>query len=170
MRQITTLLALAAVALSLTSCGPVEKTARDTIAAATGLIQSAQTEYKAECAALPTAPKCVLVNDGVHGQNAAITALEAYCGFQVGVSLPSDVCKPVKGAEPALTAAIGNLNRFVGEITAIINNSQNKVKTAALDRARNIQTGILVSTPLRPTLGDIEALRTRPATHPEVGL
>ena len=135
---------------------PAEKNARDTIAVATGLIQSAQTEYKAECTALPTAPKCVLINDAVHGQNAAITATEAYCNFQVNVSLSTDVCQPVKSAAGALTSAIANLANFVGEIKAIM--SQGKAKTA-MRRARDIETAFRVNHRTIPTLKDLEAAR-----------
>lgn len=135
---------------------PAEKNARDTIAAATGAIQSAQTEYKAECTAAPVAPKCVLINDAVHGQNAAITSVEAYCGFQVNVSLPADVCVPVKTAAGALTAAIGNLGNFVGEIQAIM---QAQKKTAALRRARDIEATMLANSRQVPTLKQLEAAR-----------
>lgn len=135
---------------------PAEKSARDTIAAATGAIQSAQTEYKAECIAAPTAPKCVLINDAVHGQNAAITSLEAYCGFQVNLSLPTDTCTPVKTAVGAMTAAIGNLHNFIGEIQAIMQANKAKV---AMRRARDIEATLLANSRNVPTLKQLEDAR-----------
>lgn len=167
MRKIMAVLALMALLPSV-GCGPAEKTARDVISSATGAISSAQVEYKAECTTLPTAPKCVLINDAVHAQNAAITALEAYCGFAVGVSLPGDKCAPVSTATGALTASLANLKNFTGEITAILANHQNKVAKAArvvtpLDRARDTAASIASSTPRLPTFAAIEHIRIKEA-------
>lgn len=115
------LLPLLSIAVMLvTGCGPFEKSARDTIATATGAISQAQIEYKAECLALPSAPKCVLINDAIHVQNLAITGLEIYCGFQVNVTLPTATCVPVKTAQAGLSAALSQLGAITGQITALL--------------------------------------------------
>ena len=164
MRKIISIVLMLAMLPFLSGCQPTEASARDAIAAATGAIQSAQTEYKDECSALPSAPKCVLINQAVYAQNASITALEAFCGFQVNVSLPSDTCKPVASAQGALNAALANIKNFTGEILAIL--AVNKPATKAnafnaVDRAHNIAASIVSSTPKNPTFADMERVRVR---------
>jgi hypothetical protein len=156
LRKIFTILTLCAFLVLITGCGSLEQNSRDTIAAATGLIQSAQGQYQAECVAAPTSGTCVLINQGVHAQNALVTALEAYCGFQVGVTVPSATCTPIKGAAAALSAAIGNLNTIMGEITAIV---QAGKKTAVLDQAGKIEAELLARSVKNPTLADLESVR-----------
>lgn len=133
-------------------CPTADQSARDVLAAATGTIQQAQSDYKQECTASPSEPKCVLINQAIAGQNAAITALEAYCGFVPNVTLPTATCVPVKSAVGALNAAIANLKNFTGEIAAILGN---KSQSSARDR----EATILASVPSVPSYDDIDRLR-----------
>lgn len=142
--------------IGLTGCGTLEQNSRDTLAAATGLIQSAQGQYSAECTTAPTSGTCVLINQGVHAQNALITALEAYCGFQVGITLPAATCQPVKTASGALNAAIGNLNNIMGEITAIVHAGK---KATLIYKQRQIEAGILSKSQSAPKYRDLENAR-----------
>lgn len=131
MKQLATLLALAALTLIPAGCGkkPIVAStpsnqpalvvnARDTIAAASGFVANAQQQYGAACKADPQAGKCQYINQAIQGINATITAEEAYCGWNAAAAsmqIPPP-CQPVASAASGLTVAIGNLNRFVTEL------------------------------------------------------
>lgn len=155
MKRVLTLFILLLVPF-FKGCPKADESARDGIAAATGVIQAAQNEYKAQCTALPSAPTCMLINEAVRAQNLSITALEVYCGFTVNVSLPTATCTPVKTAQAALTSTISNLGQLTGEITALL---QGAKKTTALRNARNREASILASTPRVPNYRQIENIR-----------
>jgi hypothetical protein len=109
-------IATVAVLLMLTvACHTFEANARDTIAAANGVIVQAEVQYSPTCTSNPNQSVCQTINKAVAAQNAAITALETYCGF-TAANQPSDKCQPVKALEPALTSALANLNQFVTEL------------------------------------------------------
>jgi hypothetical protein len=109
MKRLTTMLMIVCL-LALVGCSPVENQARDTAAALSGAIVAAQTEYQASCAANPKQQVCEVINRGVSGENALVTAVEAYCGWSVTLAPPDPTakCVPVKSAEAALRAAIAN--------------------------------------------------------------
>jgi hypothetical protein len=108
--------------LLTTACTPIEQSARNTAAALQGALGAAQAKYQSSCAASPTQTQCVTINKAVDGQNALVTAVEAYCGWSQSAppangALP---CTPVKSAAAGLQAAINNANLFVTELKGII--------------------------------------------------
>ncbi len=110
-----TICAILLLVVLMVGCPRVVNNARDTIAAANGVIVQAEIQYSPTCTSNPSQPICNTINRAVAAQNAAITALEAYCGFN-SASNPNDKCQPVKTLEPALTSALANLNQFVTEL------------------------------------------------------
>lgn len=113
---------LVACLLPMMGCSPIENQARDTAAALSGAIVAAQTQYQASCVANPNQQVCQLIDQGVAGENALITAVETYCGWTATVA-PPDVtaqCVPVKSAQAALEAAITNASTLTLEIKGAI--------------------------------------------------
>ena len=105
---------LLAATLLLAGCQPAENTARDSIAAAKGVIEQAQAEYLAACTADSAQRVCNLINDAVAGQNLAIDALNLYCsgsGYLAG-----GACQPNKEYLPRLQEAVRNLGRITTAI------------------------------------------------------
>lgn len=96
--------------MAMVGCSPLENQARDTAAALSGSIVAAQTKYQSSCAANPAQEICKVINRGVSGENALITAIETYCGWTPTLAPPdpSATCVPVKSAQTALQAAISN--------------------------------------------------------------
>jgi hypothetical protein len=113
---------LATVLLAvIIACTPVEQDARNTAAALGGVLIAAQTQNQS-CVTDSAPPACTLINQGIAAQNALITAAETYCGWST-VSPPADPnakCVPVKSAQAALTAAIGNAVTMTTEIKGAI--------------------------------------------------
>ena len=126
-------LSLALILISLLllpgfACPAIQANARDTSAALQGALTAAQTQYQAQCtvptgAPASTALPCTTITKAIAGQNALITATEAYCGWNP-LSPPTNpataVCTPVKGAAAGLQTAIANANLFVTELKGII--------------------------------------------------
>jgi hypothetical protein len=107
--------------IPLLGCPTIQGNARDVSAALGGVLTAAQTQNQA-CKVNPTMPNCILINKGIAAQNALITSAEIYCGWSP-VNPPTDPntkCVPVKSAEAAVTAAIGNANLLITEIKGII--------------------------------------------------
>ncbi len=96
--------------LVMVGCSPIENRARDTAAALSGSIVAAQTKYQASCVANPRQQVCGIINQGISGENALITAVETYCGWSPNLAPPDPTakCVPVKSAQAALEAAIAN--------------------------------------------------------------
>jgi hypothetical protein len=109
-------------ALVMIGCSPLEQKARDTAAALSGSIVAAQAQYQASCAANPTQNVCQLINRGVSGENALVTAVETYCGWDttVGPPDPTAQCVAVKSAQAALEAAIANAATLTLQIKGAI--------------------------------------------------
>jgi hypothetical protein len=101
---------LVVMLLPMLGCSPLENRARDTAAALSGSIIAAQTEYQASCAANSSQEVCQVINRGVSGENALLTAVETYCGWTPTLAPPDPTaaCVPVKSAQAALEAAIAN--------------------------------------------------------------
>ncbi len=99
-------------------CSPLENQARDTAAALAGSIVTAQTKYKASCAANPAQEICQIINRGVSGENALITAVETYFGWSATPAPPDPTaqCVPVKSSQAALQAAINNAANLTMQI------------------------------------------------------
>ena len=108
--------------LVLVGCSPVEHKARDTAAALSGSIVAAQSQYQASCTTNPSQEVCQLINRGVAGENALITAVETYCGWAQGAAPPDPTatCVPVKSAQAALEAAVANAAELTLEIKGAI--------------------------------------------------
>ena len=108
--------------LTMMGCSPIESKARDTAAALSGAIVAAQSQYQASCSANPNQQVCELINRGVAGENALITAVETYCGWSPTVAPPDPTatCVPVKSAQVALEAAIENAATLTIEIKGAI--------------------------------------------------
>jgi len=108
--------------MALVGCSPVEQKARDTAAALSGAIVAAQSQYQASCTANPSEQVCQLINRGVAGENALITAVETYCGWTPGAAPPDPTatCVPLKSAQAGLEAAIANAAELTLEIKGAI--------------------------------------------------
>ena len=108
--------------LPMLGCSPIENQARDTAAALSGAIVAAQTQYQASCVATPSQQVCQLINRGVAGENALITAVETYCGWTPSIVPPDPTaqCVPVKSAQAALEAAITNAATLTLQIKGAI--------------------------------------------------
>ena len=115
MRTIRKLLTLCIIIATVGCSQPIEKTARDGIATASGVIKQYQAQYKAECTATPTGAACATINRAIAANNTAIDALEAYCGFTPGADLAS-TCHPVATAKDGLASALGNLNNILNDV------------------------------------------------------
>ena len=109
---------------------PIDQVARNTLATSSGVLNQAQKEYLAECSANPTTKTCTLINQAGSAQNAAITAVETYCGFPNSGAVPSQdaKCVPLASAESALVAATANLQEIIGEVKAVIQPAQPAAK------------------------------------------
>jgi hypothetical protein len=106
----------------MVACSPLEQQARNTAAALNGAISAAQTQFMSECTASPKDQPCVIINQAVAGQNALVTAVEAYCGWSE-TSPPAngaETCVPVKGAAAGLQTAINNATLFITELKGIV--------------------------------------------------
>ena len=104
--------------LPVLGCSPLENQARDTAAALSGSIAAAQGKYQASCAANPAQEICQVINRGVSGENALLTAIETYCGWTPSLAPldPTAKCVPVKSAQAGLQAAIANAATLTLEI------------------------------------------------------
>jgi hypothetical protein len=121
MRKLMTLLLMVGL-VPMVGCSPIENQARDTAAALSGSIVAAQTKYQPTCSANQNQQICQLINHGVAGENALITAVETYCGWAVNLAPPDPVakCVPVKSAQTALQAAIANAASLTLQIKGAI--------------------------------------------------
>lgn len=108
--------------LIMAGCNSPEQQARDTAAGLSGVLTTAQSQFTASCQADSNQNVCQIINRGIAGQNALITATETYCGFALTPTPPdpSEVCHPVKTAQPALQTAITNANQLITEIKGVI--------------------------------------------------
>jgi len=104
------------------ACQPVEMTARDTIAASKGFLDS-QSAIHAECATTPTLAVCGLITKGNAAKHLAIDALEEYCAgpqFESGGACVSPKDKTQKNQlQGKLTSALTNLNQIITDIKAL---------------------------------------------------
>lgn len=121
MRLLITMLLVAAL-ISMSGCSPLENQARDTAAALSGSIVAAQTQYQASCVANSKQQICELIDRGVSGENALITAVETYCGWSQTLAPPDPTaeCVPVKSAQAALQSAIANAAALTLQIKGAI--------------------------------------------------
>jgi hypothetical protein len=108
--------------LVLLACPAVENNARDASAALGGAIKSAQAQHQDECKLNGTLSACTLINRAVDGQNALITATEAYCGWSTAAPPPDPTtkCVAVTSLKAGLQTAINNANAFVLQLKGVI--------------------------------------------------
>lgn len=113
---------LVACLLPMLGCAPLESQARDAAAALSGSIVAAQTKYQTTCTTNPAQEICQVINRGVAGENALITAVETYCGWAPTLAPPDPAakCVPVKSAETALRTAIANAATLTLQIKGAI--------------------------------------------------
>lgn len=118
-----------------------DQLARDSIAAANGLLTAAQAQYVNSCKPNPTQGVCVLINHGVDALNIAITSLETYCGFSLSPTPPAadTKCAPVANARAGLNVAIANLNQIISEISPLVKKSALGKKSELLARFKDRQ-------------------------------
>jgi hypothetical protein len=104
--------------LPMLGCSPLEDQARNSAAALSGSIVAAQTKYQASCTANPSQEICKVINRGVSGENALITAIETYCGWALTPVPPDQTakCVPVSSAQGALQAAVANAGTLTLQI------------------------------------------------------
>lgn len=121
MKQVTIIM-LVLTLVPMLGCSPLENQARDTAAALSGSIVAAQTKYQTSCAANPAQEICAVINRGVSGENALITAVESYCGWMPTLAPPDPTatCVPVKSAQAALQVAIANAATLTLQIKGAI--------------------------------------------------
>lgn len=103
----------------LISCGPVEQSVRDSIAASKGVIITVQAKYHDSCVAGPTQQPCVAINKAIDVQHLVKDALYTYCSF-VSTDDPTKKCIPVKSALPALQSAVANLNQTTTDLKGLL--------------------------------------------------
>jgi hypothetical protein len=117
---------LVAVTLATTACSPIEQNARNTAAALQGALGAAQAKYQVACTADKTQTACTTINRAIDGENALVTAIEAYCGWSTLTPPASSTqtCVPVKGATAGLQTAINNATLFTTELTSLIKGAQ----------------------------------------------
>ncbi len=120
--KIVTTIVLVVILLPMLACSPLESQARNTAAALSGSIVAAQTKYQASCGVNPGQEICQVINRGVSGEDALITAVEAYCGWTSTLAPPDPTatCIPVKSAEAVLRAAIANASTLTLQIKGAI--------------------------------------------------
>ena len=110
----------ACLILALTGCSQVEQNARDTAAALSGVLISAQAQNQ-DCVTDSTGPNCSLISRGISAQGVLITATETYCGWTVAnPPSPKSKCVPVASAASALNSAISNATLIITEIKGVI--------------------------------------------------
>jgi hypothetical protein len=108
--------------LILVACTPLEQQARNTAAALQGALTAAQAQYLTECTTSPKDTPCVAINQAVAGENALVTAVEAYCGWSEAAPPTNQTapCVPVQGAAAGLQTAINNANLFIVELKGLL--------------------------------------------------
>ena len=109
MRKLFTI-GLALGVLPMLGCSPLKIRRGMPQRQLSGSIVAAQTKYQASCTAKPSQEICQVINRGVSGENALITAVETYCGWAVTPAPPDPTakCVPVRSAQGALQTAIAN--------------------------------------------------------------
>jgi hypothetical protein len=110
------------IVLPMLGCSPLENEARDTAAALSGSIVAAQSKYQTSCAANPSQEVCQIIDRGISGENALVTAVETYCGWTPTLAPPDPAatCVTVKSAQAALEAAIANAATLALQIKGAI--------------------------------------------------
>jgi hypothetical protein len=117
------LFAVVGLCLLFVGCTSFEKSARDSVAAANGVLVVLQRQ-NGQCKLDPSQPVCQRIKQGIAAQNLAIDALEVYCSgpaFEAGGACqpPSDPALK-NAAEVKLNAAIASLNTIVVDLKGLV--------------------------------------------------
>lgn len=120
------------LALGAWKCSqPLEMTARDSIAAASGFLKEAQKNHVLECSATPQCStpnvqdkgKCVRIcesiNRAIDAQTVAINALSAYCASDDWDK--GGACKPKADLAPKLKQALSDLDATIAAAKGLVN-------------------------------------------------
>lgn len=109
--------------LMTVACQPPQNSARDTIAAAKGYLDSARSHHP-ECNT--TSPNgthaCQIIGKGTQAKDVAIDALEIYCSntSTTGVNFQDGgPCVADKAYEPKLKAALASLNQIISDVKGL---------------------------------------------------
>ena len=105
--------------LFLVGCQPLQQTARDSIAVAKGVIETAQDEYLARCKASPTDAPCEAIKDAVAAQGLVVDALNLYCAGKDSW-VTGAPCSPSKGVEPRLKEALRSLDVIISNVKELL--------------------------------------------------
>lgn len=107
------------ICLFLIACQPLQQTARDSIAVAKGVIETAQQEYLETCRAGSTQPACEIITDAVAAHNLVIDVLNIYCAgddtWQEGAA-----CTPNSAVGPRLRETLSRLNVIIANVKELI--------------------------------------------------
>jgi hypothetical protein len=116
---------LLAVMLTIAGCSqPIESTARDGIASASGFLNQEVAVNRDKCIAAPSLQKCVAIKKASQTLSVAIDTLEAFCGSPA-FNLGNAPCTPPTDANikqqliDKLTAVLTDLNRDINDVKAI---------------------------------------------------
>lgn len=109
-------------ALLVSGCQPIERSARDAIAAAKGALDAYKVEYK--CGTAGAEPVCATITSAVAVKDLAIDALLVYCAgpsFDAGTGpcQPSPEPDKKKVAAIKLNAVVTQLNQIMKDVNAI---------------------------------------------------
>ena len=105
--------------LFLVGCQPLQQTARDSIAVAKGVIETAQQEYLPRCLASPTDAPCEIIKDAVAAQNLVVDALNLYCAGEDSW-VTGAPCSPSMGVEPRLREALLRLDTIISNVKELL--------------------------------------------------
>lgn len=107
--------------IGLTGCPPIEQSARDGLAAASGSIFAVQQSYLPVCEPIagtnPSAEACSTINRAIDAHNLAVDTLNLYCSGSD--YLAGGPCQPNREFEPRLKEALKNLERIVKEVKGL---------------------------------------------------
>ena len=122
MKPVMMMMFVVVIVAPMLGCSPLEEQARDTAAALSGSIVAAENKYQASCAANPGQEICQVIDRGISGENALVTAVEDYCGWTAALAPPDPeaTCVPVKSAQGALRAAVANAASLTVQIKGAI--------------------------------------------------
>ena len=105
--------------LFLVGCQPLQQTARDSIAVAKGVIETAQDKYLDTCLADRTRPICATIRKAIATHNLSIDTLNLYCAGD-NVWQEGAPCRPSKKVEPRLKEALLNLNTIISNVRELL--------------------------------------------------
>jgi hypothetical protein len=115
-RALLLLVPLLAATLACPPSQPLERTARDGVAAAKGYLDSAKSQHP-ECGgeAPVASTNCQIIYKGVAAKDSVIDALNVYCASPA-YSTGGGECVPNKDVQSKLQEALNNLNQTIADV------------------------------------------------------